>query len=162
MIDEIDRQILQIIQQSGRINNAKIARQIGMAPSATLERTRKMEKKGVIVGYEARLNPNLLDLKLLAFVYVRTNESIHDDPTGKALARVPEVQEVHHVAGEDCYLVKVRTSSTEALGRLLRHTFGAIPSVVSTRSTIVLETLKEVGHLPLSSRDEPGSENEDD
>ena len=164
MLDEIDIQILEIIQQSGRINNTDIARQVGMAPSATLERTRKLEKRGVIQGYEARLNPCQLDLKLLAYVFVRTDETLHDDPTGQALAMIPEVQEVHHVAGEDCYLVKVRTSSPASLGRLLRHTFGAIPSVVSTRSTIVLETLKEVSHLPLrpSASRGGGSENDQD
>lgn len=151
MIDETDKKILELVQASGRINNAEIARQIGMAPSATLERIRKLEKRGVILGYEARLNPRELDLDLLAFVFVKTDESLHDGSTGEALARMPEVQEVHHVAGEDCYLIKVRSSSTASLGRLLRHTFGAIPSVVSTRSTIVLETLKEVGHLPLTS-----------
>lgn len=153
MIDEIDEKILELMQASGRINNAEIARQIGMAPSAILERIRKLEKRGVILGYEARLNPRELDLCLLAYVFVKTDESLHEGPTGDALAKVPEVQEVHHVAGEDCYLIKVRTSGTESLGRLLRHTLGAIPSVVSTRSTIVLETLKEVGHLPLTSSD---------
>ncbi len=150
MIDETDKQILELIQSEGRINNADIARQIGLVPSATLERIRKLEKRGVIRGYEARLCPQALDLGLLAFVFVKTNESLVQGSTGEALAKIPEVQEVHHVAGEDCYLAKVRTRNTEALGRLLRQTFGAIPSVVSTKSTIVLETIKEVGHLPVA------------
>ena len=149
MIDDIDRKILSIIQDGARTHNADIARQVGMAPSATLERLRKLEKRGVIEGYEARLNPRALGMGLLAFVYVRTNESLTETSTGEALAEMPEVQEVHHVAGEDCYLIKVRAASPEALGGLLREKLGEIPSVVSTRSTIVLDTVKESGRLPV-------------
>ena len=64
-------------------------------------------------------------------------------------AAVPEVQEVHHVAGEDCYLAKVRARDPEDLGRILKERFGAIPQVRSTRSTIVLGTLKESAALPI-------------
>jgi ATPase subunit of ABC transporter with duplicated ATPase domains len=67
----------------------------------------------------------------------------------EVLAGRPEVQELHHVAGEDCYLVKVRVADTAELGRLLREKVGVIGSVRSTRTTIVLETIKETGRLPL-------------
>lgn len=151
MIDDIDRQILTIVQGNARINNADIAREVGMAPSATLERLRKLEKRGVIEGYESRIDPAALGLELLAFVFVSTSESMGDWSAGEALAALPEVQEVHHVAGEDCYLIKVRVESTEALGRLLRGKLAAIPQVTTTRSTIVLETIKESGLLPLAA-----------
>lgn len=147
MIDDIDRQILTIVQRGARTNNADIAREVGMAPSATLERLRKLEARGVIEGYEARIDPAAVGLGLLAFVFVRTDERMGDTSAGDALARLPEVQEVHHVAGEDCYLIKVRAESTEALGEMLRVKLGAIPKVVSTRSTIVLQTVKESGLL---------------
>lgn len=149
MIDDIDRQILSIVQDCARTNNAEIARQVGMAPSAVLERVRKLEKRGVIGCYEARLSPRALGLGLLAFVFVKTDETLARQSTGESLAEIPEVQEVHHVAGEDCYLIKVRAESPQALGRLLRETLGKIPSVLSTRSTIVLDTVKETGRLPL-------------
>ncbi len=149
MIDDIDREILSIFQGCARTNNAEIARQVGMAPSAVLERVRKLEKRGVIEGYEARLSPRAIGLDLLAFVFVRTNETLGHQETGEQLAAIPEVQEVHHVAGEDCYLIKVRARGPQALGKLLRGTLGQIPSVVSTRSTIVLDTVKESGRLPL-------------
>lgn len=151
MIDETDRKILSLLQGQGRINNAEIARQVGMAPSAVLERVRKLENRGVIRGYETRLDPAALGLGLLAFVFVRSNEKLAEASTASALAQLPEVQEVHHVAGEDCYLVKVRATSTEALGRCLREKFGAIPSVISTRTTIVLDTVKENASLPLDA-----------
>jgi Lrp/AsnC family transcriptional regulator, leucine-responsive regulatory protein len=153
MIDGTDRKILQILQSEARTSNAEIARTVGLAPSATLERIRKLEKKGVIQGYEARLNPRAVGLGLLAYVFVKTDEDISDHTTGDHLAELPEVQEVHHVAGEDCYLAKVRAKDPESLGLLLREKFGAIPTVVSTRTTVVLETVKASGLLPLPEED---------
>ena len=76
MIDEIDRQILTILQQNARTSNAEIARQVDMAPSAVLERIRRLEARGVIQGYEARINPEALGLGLLAFVFVRSNDNL--------------------------------------------------------------------------------------
>lgn len=143
MIDDTDYRILELLQDNARIANAEIARQLGMAPSAILERIRKLEDRGVIEGYQARVNPEALGLTLTAFVFVRAEERIGGVTTAERLAGIPEVQEVHHVAGEDCFLVKVRTTGTRALGSLLRDRIGAIDTIRSTRSTIVLQTLKE-------------------
>ena len=148
MIDEIDVKILTIVQQDARISNAEIARQVGMAPSAIFERIRKLEAQGIIRGYETRLSAEALDLRLLAFVFVRTKERNWSD-TEEILAEIPGVQEVHHVAGEDCYLLKVRVASPQALGQLLREHVHTIESVTSTRSTIVLNTIKETAQLPI-------------
>ena len=149
MIDDINLQIMKILQENARTTNADIARQIGMAPSAVFERIRKMEAQGLIRGYEARLDPQALNMGLTAFVLVRAEERPGSMMSGKQLAEIPEVQEVHHVAGEDCYLVKVRAANTEDMGRLLRERFGAIEAIRSTRTTIVLSTLKETAQLPL-------------
>ncbi len=151
MLDPIDRQILDLLQSDGRISNADLARRIGMAPSAVFERVRRLEQKGVIRGYGAHLDPRSLDRSLLAFVLVRSDEHAGSVSTGQALALEPEVLEVHHVAGQDSYLVKVRVRDPESLGRLLRERFGAIPGVRSTQSTIALETVKESWALPLES-----------
>jgi Lrp/AsnC family leucine-responsive transcriptional regulator len=158
MIDEINAKILNIIQENARVANAEIARRLGMAPSAILERIRKLEALGIIEGYEARVNPAALGLDLLAFVFVRTNERLTDTDTANQIAAIPEVQEVHHVAGEDCYLVKVRARDPHTLGALLREKFGAIPSIISTRTTVVLQTVKETATLPLPSTPETGEE----
>jgi Lrp/AsnC family leucine-responsive transcriptional regulator len=151
MIDSTDRQILALLQHDARMANAEVARRLGMAPSAILERIRKLESRGIIQGYESRLSPRSLGLGLLAFVFVRSEERAGAEDAGRMLARVPEVLEVHHVAGEDCYLVKVRAADPEDLGRVLRERFGAIASIRSTRTTIVLGTLKESSSLPLES-----------
>lgn len=149
MNDEIDRHIVNVIQRDARISIAEIARQLGMAPSGILERLRKLEARGVITGYEARLDPHALGRGLLAFVFVRADERVGSGDIGKQLALIPDVQEVHHIAGEDCYLVKVRVENTEALARLLRDRFGALDAVRSTRTTIVLTTIKETATLPV-------------
>ena len=143
MIDNTDQEILSILQCNARTSNADIAHQVGLTPSAVLERIRKLEKKGAIRGYHARIDAEAVGLGLLAFVFVKTNERLDDRTVSEQIGAIPEVQEAHHVAGEDCHLVKVRVESPAALGRLLRRTFGRIPGVISTRSTIVLETIKE-------------------
>lgn len=151
MIDDIDQKILSIVQSNARTSNAEIARQVGMAPSAVLERIRKLEEKGVIQGYEVRLNPRALELGLVAFVSVRTKDRYGSLETAENLAKLPEVLEVHHTAGEDCYLLKVRTRDTETLGYFLRKKIGENLNVTYTRTTVVLETLKESTQLPLTN-----------
>lgn len=149
MIDEIDRQILNILQQNARTSNAEIARQVDMAASAVLERIRRLEARGIIRGYEVRLDPEALGLNLLAFVFVRSTDFAGEAKTAEVLADIPEVLEAHHIAGEDCFLLKVRTRDAKSLGRLLRERIGGTDSVTSTRTTIALETVRESSRLPL-------------
>ncbi|MCK5826547.1 MAG: winged helix-turn-helix transcriptional regulator, partial [Desulfuromusa sp.] len=77
MIDDIDYQILSILQNKSRIPNVEVARQVGMAPSAVLERIRKLEDRGIIEGYEVRLNPQPFNQGLMAFVQVSVQSSYH-------------------------------------------------------------------------------------
>ncbi len=148
MIDDVDAKILTILQSDARTSNAQIARDIGMAPSAILERIRKLESRGIIRGYSVRLDARALGLPLLAFVFVRSDELAGSEELGRRIAGIPEVEEVHHVAGEDCYLVKVRAADAQGLGRLLRERFGPL-GAIRTRTTIVLETVREGDPLPI-------------
>src|ERR1043166_9483108 len=151
MIDDVDATILDLLQDNARISQADVARVVGLAPSAVLERIRKLEARGIIRGYAALVDPHALDQSMLAFVAVRTEEAPGDNSVSNALAKCPEVLELHHVAGEDCYLLKVRARDAEHVGQLLRHRFGRIPGVKATRTTIVLETVKETPRLPVSA-----------
>lgn len=151
MIDDTDRRILDILATDARLSNAEVARRIGLAPSATYERIRKMEERGVIRGYATLVDPQAAGLGLLAFILVRDDERTGQTTTAARVAAIPEVQEVHHVAGEDCMLVKVRVADTAALVRLLREQLGGIETIRSTRTIIVLDTVKEQIAIPLAN-----------
>lgn len=153
-IDETDVRILEILQENARTSNAEIARQVGMAPSAVLERVRKLEERGVIEGYTARVRPEAFGLGLTAYVFVRADERAGAPTTAQRMAEIAEVMEVHHVAGEDCFLAKVRVANPKELGRLLQEKLGSIETIRSTRSTIVLDTIKETSVLPAPGRGE--------
>jgi Lrp/AsnC family leucine-responsive transcriptional regulator len=149
MLDDMSLKILKILQEKARIPNIEVARQVEMAPSAVLERIRKMERQGIIDGYEVRLNPERFNRRQLAFVEIHTR-SVGDWPqTGRELAAIPEVQEVHYVAGEDCYLVKLRVADTVELATIIREKIAVINEVVSTRTATVLQTYKETARIPI-------------
>lgn len=152
MIDDIDKKILEILQTNPRIANADIARQVGLVPSAIFGRIKRLEEHGIIESYETRVNAKAFELGLLAFIFVRTDEGIGTVRTAELIAEIPEVQEVHHITGEDCYLVKVRTANTETLGQLLLDHIGTIKTVRSTRTTVVMGTSKETSYIPLAPR----------
>lgn len=143
IIDEIDGSILDILQYNARTTQAELAKAVGLAPSAILERLRKLESKGIIKDYVALIDPHVVDRGMLAFVAVRSSDYGPDMPSAMELSRIPEVLEVHHVAGEDCYMLKVRARDAEHLGQILRQQIGTTSNVVSTKTTIVLETVKE-------------------
>jgi Lrp/AsnC family transcriptional regulator, leucine-responsive regulatory protein len=153
MMDEKDEKILEILQRDGRTTNVELARLVELTPSATLERVRKLEERGFIKGYAADLDPHALGLGLLAFIFVRADDTAEvfagAEGTAEGLASLPSVQEVHHLAGEDCFLVKVRARDTDDLYRVLKEEFGQFKSIRSTRTTIVLKTVKESQSLPV-------------
>ena len=152
MIDSNDIKILNILQNNSRTSNVDIARELKMVPSAILERIRKLEERGLLTGYTANVDPYSVGLGLLVFLFIRTDEKVGEIEVAKLLAKIPEVLEVHHVAGEDCYLIKLRVKDTGHLSKVMRERFGRIHSIRSTRTTIVLETIKETSKLPLFSQ----------
>lgn len=149
-LDDTDLAILAALQPDARLQNAELAKKIGMAPSAVLERVKKLEQKGVIKSYSTRIDPAALNLKLLAFIFIKSNKRPGDNSISRQIAKIPEVLEVHHIAGEDCFLVKVRTQDAQSLLQLMREKFGRIPNITSTKTTIVLDTSKEDNYLPVS------------
>lgn len=157
MIDEKDVRILDFLQKNGRASNVELARAVELTPSATLERVRKLEERGLIKGYMALIDPHAIDLGLLAFIFVRVDEKDdllnEADSTANAMAALPSVQELHHIAGEDCFIVKVRARDTDDLYRILKEDFGKFKTIRSTRTTIVMKTVKETARLPLGNKE---------
>lgn len=148
-MDEISFKILKILQEKARVPNIEVARQVGMAPSGVLERVRKLEKQGIIDGYEVRLNPIRFDRGLVAFVFIRLQANSDQSSLGQALAAITDVQEVHYVSGEDGFMVKIRVADTVQLERVRGEKIAALPQVRSTRTVIALNTYKETARIPL-------------
>ena len=149
MIDDISLKILKILQEKARIPNVEVARQVGMAPSAVLERIRKLEKTGLIDGYEVRLNPERFGKAQVAFIHLRIEGRTPTEILVDRLAALAPVQEIHYVAGQDSFLLKVRVTDTNALGRLVREEIAPMEGVVSTDTTIVMNTFKESARIPI-------------
>ncbi|MGH2820239.1 MAG: Lrp/AsnC family transcriptional regulator [Actinomycetota bacterium] len=139
-LDRIDRSIMGLLRQDGRMSHAAIAKQVGLSGPAVHERVRKLEQRGAIAGYTAVLDPEVLDRPFVAFVMVTLsegNEFAADEPIVARICEEPDVLEFHRIAGEDCYLVKVRTATNKELTHLL-HRIRCIRGVARTRTTIVL------------------------
>lgn len=119
-----------------------------MAPSAVLERIRKLEERGFIEGYEVRLNPVEFNQGLMAFIQVVVNRSVNGQ-LAQELAEITGVQEVHQIAGDDGYLLKLRVADNAELGHILRDEITALTGVKSTRTNIVLTTTKETRKIDL-------------
>jgi Lrp/AsnC family transcriptional regulator, leucine-responsive regulatory protein len=148
-MDDRDLKLLELLQRDARTTIADLSRALGIAASAVHERIRKLERRGIVRGYTARVDPVALGQSLLAFIFVQADERPGGEDLGEVLAAVPEVQEVHHIAGEDCYLIKVRCASTTALGELLKERLGPLPEVRRTRTIVVLGTVKEDSTLKI-------------
>ncbi len=148
MIDSKRLEILGILQEKARIPNIEVSRQVGLAPSAVLERVKKLEKSGVIDGYEVTLNPEFFNRSFDTYIYI-TCAPEKEEIVGEMLALVPDIQEVHFISGNDCYLTKVRCKDSVALADILKNKIKTIDGVLKTSSEIVLSTNKETSRFPL-------------
>lgn len=143
MIDGKDKEILSILLSDAATSKAEIARQVGLVASAVSERVRRLESEGVIEGYEVRLNAAALGKPLLAFIFVTdAKPSLGFDTIG-ALSKVTGLEELHKIAGDDCYLLKVRASGTDELNQIIETQINPVQSVTRVRTTIVLNAVCE-------------------
>jgi Lrp/AsnC family transcriptional regulator, leucine-responsive regulatory protein len=141
-LDRTDRRILRLLREDGRMPLAAIAKAVGLSGPAVHDRVRKLEQRGIIASYTAVLDPIALDRSHVAFVMVTLsegNEFAADEPIVARICEEPDVLEFHRIAGEDCYLIKVRTATNKDLEQLLRR-IRRIRGVARSRTTIVLST----------------------
>ncbi|MBF0302537.1 MAG: Lrp/AsnC family transcriptional regulator [Desulfamplus sp.] len=148
-MDDTDFKILKILQEKARVPNVDIARNIGMAPSAVLERIKKLESKGIISGYEVRLNPECFNQSMITFILIQVIAPTQIQKSAELLCQYEEIQEVHYIAGEDCILAKVRTSNGFELQTFINQKIASIENIKSTKSFIALSTYKESARFPL-------------
>ena len=154
MIDDTDRRILSILLSDAATSKAQIARRLGLAASVISERIRRLEADGVIRGYEVRLDAKKLGKPLLAFVFVTDAKPSQGFDTADALSRVTGLEELHKIAGDDCYLLKLRARDTDELNAIIEEQINPVQSVSRVRTTIVLRPVTERGPLGGQNLDE--------
>lgn len=141
-LDRLDIAIIEALQENARMPLSEIGRRIGLSQPATSERVKRLEERGIITGYCARIDPAALGLGMLAIIRIRTtHEYIH--PALRAFAEMPHVIEVHRMTGEDCFLLKVQVPSPGQLETIVDSIarFGAVTTSLVLRS----EPVKPLG-----------------
>jgi Lrp/AsnC family transcriptional regulator, leucine-responsive regulatory protein len=150
-LDQLDIALLEALQRNGRSTFAELGALVGLKPPAVHDRVKRLESRGHIRGYSAQLDSKRLGLELVAFVSCYTTpDAKYDDFTGR-LAEMPEICEVHSVAGEESFVCKVMTRSTHHLDELLSR-LKVLPGMARTKTTIVLSTPFERGGIAVNGR----------
>jgi Lrp/AsnC family leucine-responsive transcriptional regulator len=151
-LDAVDRKIVRQLASDGRASYQAIADEVGLSRPAVMERVKRLEEAGYITGYLARVDRAKSGFPVTAFVAVRyaNSDYVGDEPRMRDMEKHPEVLECHHVAGEDCYILKVAAPDLESLQGVLKHLRGSSKTQMSTRTTIVLGTVFEkAGFIPV-------------
>lgn len=151
-LDQIDLKILRCLQDNARISYVDLAAQVGLSTTPCLERVKRLERSGVIRGYQARLDPRALKANLLVFVEIslETQSPSVFDEFRRAVAELPQIQECHLVSGQFDYILKCRIPEMAAYRQLLGDVVLTLPGVKESKSYVVMEEVKEAFslHLP--------------
>ena len=150
-LDRIDRMILDILQRDGRIAISELAARVNLSTTPCSERVKRLEREGIIMGYYARLNPEMLERNLLVFLEIKLSAKSGDvfDQVARNLTEIPEVLECHLISGDFDYLVKARLKEMSAYRRLLGDLLKKLPPSASSHSYVVMEEVKESLYLDL-------------
>lgn len=144
-IDHFDRRILQEVQADGRISNVDLASRVGLSPSATLRRVQELERRGVIRGYRAILDPAAMGLGFVAYVGVGLSRHTKQEQRDfeSAMAKAPQVRECHNITGTIEYLLRIEAADLPAYKHFHTEVLGALPQVSTITSYIVMESSKD-------------------
>jgi len=145
-MDRFDLMILAALAEDGRISVTELSKRIGLSKTPTQSRLRRLEGSGVIQGYRAMLDPIRLGLDHVAFVEVRLTDTREAALTAfnAAVARVPQIEQAHMIAGNFDYLLKVRTRDMASYRAFLGDTISTLPHVASTSTYVAMEAVKEI------------------
>jgi Lrp/AsnC family transcriptional regulator, leucine-responsive regulatory protein len=149
-LDDIDVKILEVLQRSGRTRRNELAETVGLSLPSVSERLRKLEEQKLITGYHATVDAKMLGYDITAFIVVTVDSSRHYTQFLEHAEAQDEILECHAVTGEGTHLLKVRTSNTASLERLLAR-IQAWAGVMSTRTNLVLSTRKETTRIRIPS-----------
>jgi DNA-binding Lrp family transcriptional regulator len=150
-LDEIDRKVLHVLQEDGRISNAELARAVGLSRAATHARVRKLERLGVIGRYTAIVDPEAVGFELLCLIGVAMtlHSQDHIARARAAIAEMPEVLECWHVTGDFDYILKVAVRSRSDLQRFILDRLTPVPGIARINTSLVLGVEKSTTALPL-------------
>ena len=148
-LDETDHKILWRLMREGRITWSELGGYLGLSAPAAADRVRRLEEKGVIKGYAAQVDAEVI-CGVAAFVSVTLDHPDSREAFLQIVHRLDAIQECHHVAGEGDYVLKVRCRSLRELESLISVTLKGLRGVIKTQTTIVLSTVKETAVLPLT------------
>ena len=150
-LDKISKKILSELQNDGRISNVDLAARVNLSPAACLERVRKLQEAGYILGYAAQLNPELLDVSVLVFIEVVLDRTTADvfEAFNKSVQSIPEIMECHMVAGGFDYLVKSRVKDMNAYREFLGKSLLQLKGVRETHTYAVMEEVKNTIRLQI-------------
>jgi len=150
-MDDLDRKILAALQNNGRVSNAELAREFGVAPSTMLERIRRLEENGVICGYRALIDPEAVGLNVQGFVsvtlYRHETDYIHSFEEG--IKKIPEVRACYHVTGRFDYLLHVPARNLDHLGELIKEKISSISGIGKVETFLVFSEVKRDHGWPI-------------
>ncbi len=143
-MDNLDRKILQIIQNNGRITNAELSRELNLAPSTMLERIRRLEDKGVITGYSAEIDPASVGLDVQGFISVTLSRHDVDyiERFERDIANIPEVKACYHITGRFDYLLQIAAKDLNSLGALVKNRIASIEGIGKAETFLMLSEVK--------------------
>ena len=146
-LDGFDRAILSVLAEDGRISVTDLAKRIGLSKSPTQARVKRLEKDGIILGYRALVDPIRLGLDHIAFVEVRLNDTREAALAAfnKAVAKIPEIEQVHLIAGNFDYLMKIRTRNMSDYRIVLAEKISTLPHINNTSTYVAMQAVKEEG-----------------
>ncbi|WNK19318.1 leucine-responsive transcriptional regulator Lrp [Halomonas piscis] len=150
-LDRIDLNILRCLQENARISYVDLAARVGLSTTPCLERVKRLERTGVIRGYQALLDPRALHADLLVFVEISLESQTPAvfDEFRRAVEKLPQIQECHLVSGQFDYILKCRIAEMSAYRQLLGDVVLTLPGVKESKSYVVMEEVKESFSLPL-------------
>ena len=150
-IDDTDRRILTVLQKRGRITNAELSEAVHLSPSACHRRVQRLEQAGVIHGYVALLDARRIGLPTVVYVEITLSGQAEDilEAFERAVARIPDLQECHLMAGTADYLLKIRARDSEDFARIHRQYLARLPGVVKMQSSFALRTVISTTALPI-------------
>lgn len=151
-MDAIDRDILRHLQENGRISNLELARAVGLSPTPTLRRVRELERRGVIRGYRAIIDPEAVQRSFQVLVWVDLVQGTREviEAFERALLDIPDVIEAQRLFGEPDYLLRVGVRDSDEYECLYTNRLAALPGVSKARSQIGMKTIKQGLMLPIT------------